>query len=239
MLTLDELEQIQAEALADDVEIDLARMRLWATEEARAYFESGGTVVPAPHVDGPSAVDPALATFLALNGLTSLAPLLACDSLAAHTAALRASGRPAFLATLKAYGIGSLTHRQSLATALAKADKAADGLGACCAADDTAGPQGRRGASAARPRPPPLPPHVRLTRAQLAALAPRTERGEWYGLPLPTSFAQLRGDSAWSKCPPWQRPSSAPAAPQGAPGGPPCSPVLPGQAPATGSPATA
>ena len=120
-LTLDELEEIQAEALADDVEIDLARMQLWVAEEARAYFESGGTVVPvAPPVtpsnapsaaasdapsdaptDGPTAVDPALSTFLALHDLDGLAAALAGDTLAGLAAALRASGRPAFLASLK------------------------------------------------------------------------------------------------------------------------------------------
>ena len=120
-LTLDELEEIQAEALADDVEIDLARMQLWVAEEARAYFESGGTVAPAaPTVtppnapsaaasdapsdaptDGPTAVDPALSAFLALHDLDGLAAALAGDTLAGLAAALRASGRPAFLASLK------------------------------------------------------------------------------------------------------------------------------------------
>jgi len=204
-LTLDELEQIQSEALADDVEIDLARMQLWAAEEARAYFESGGTVVPAappdakpappdaPHAPSgtptaSTAADPALSAFLALHGLDSLALALAGDSLAGHAAALRASGRPAFLAALKCRGVASLTHRQSLATALSKADKAAGGLTAAAAAAGGREPTGGSADASARPLPPPLPPHVRLTRAQLAALAPRTERGEWYGLPQPTSF---------------------------------------------------
>ena len=204
-LTLDELEQIQSEALADDVEIDLARMQLWAAEEARAYFESGGTVVPAappdakpappdaPHAPSgtptaSTAADPALSAFLALHGLDSLALALAGDSLAGHAAALRASGRPAFLAALKCRGVASLTHRQSLATALSKADKAAGGLTAAAAAAGGREPTGGSADASARPLPPPLPPHVRLTRAQLAALAPRIERGEWYGLPQPTSF---------------------------------------------------
>ena len=246
-LTLDELEEIQAEALADDVEIDLARMQLWVAEEARAYFESGGTVVPvAPTVtptngpsaaasdapsdaptDGPTAVDPALSAFLALHDLDGLAAALAGDTLAGLAAALRASGRPAFLASLKCatrcnpatqanqtaalgaggctphctptchrcQGVASLTHRQSLASALSKADKAPGGLPATAAAAGACEPTGGNADANARPLPPPLPPHIRLTRAQLAALAPRTERGEWYGLPpaarlLPRPLAQ-------------------------------------------------
>ena len=154
-LTLADLEQIQLEALADDVEIDLARMQLWSACEARAYFESGGAAVPAeavpaeapsdapsdapvdaPPSDASTAADPALTAFLALHGLGSLAPALAGDSLAGHAAALRAGGRPAFLAALKRRGVASLTHRQSLATALAKADKAAGGLAVAVAAAD-------------------------------------------------------------------------------------------------------
>ena len=77
---------------------------------------------------------------------------------------------------------------------VAKADKAAGGLAVAAAADAGEPSGGRAHARAsARPLPPPLPPHIRLTRAQLAERAPRTERGEWYGLPVPTSFAQLRG----------------------------------------------
>ena len=98
-LSLADLEQIQLEALADDVEIDLARMQLWSACEARAYFESGGAAVPAeavpaeapsdapsdapvdaPPSDASTAADPALAAFLALHGLGSLAPALAGDS---------------------------------------------------------------------------------------------------------------------------------------------------------------
>ena len=97
-LTLADLEQIQLEALADDVEIDLARMQLWSECEARAYFESGGTAVPAEapsnapsdaptyapvdaeRSDASTAADPTLTAFLALHGLGSLAPALAGDS---------------------------------------------------------------------------------------------------------------------------------------------------------------
>ena len=40
------LERLQAEAMADDVAIDLARMSCWTELQAIEYFESGGTVKP-------------------------------------------------------------------------------------------------------------------------------------------------------------------------------------------------
>ena len=45
-LTLAQLEEIQADFLADDVQIELERMSLWSKEQAEAYFESGGEVEP-------------------------------------------------------------------------------------------------------------------------------------------------------------------------------------------------
>ena len=45
-LTLAELQSIQADAMADDVEIDLPRMASWTVEEATAFFESGGLEAP-------------------------------------------------------------------------------------------------------------------------------------------------------------------------------------------------
>mmetsp|Transcript_31368 Transcript_31368/g.51904 ORF Transcript_31368/g.51904 Transcript_31368/m.51904 type:complete len:421 (-) Transcript_31368:159-1421(-) len=42
MLTLAQLEAIQAEALADDIPIDLERMSLWTEAQAIQFFESGG-----------------------------------------------------------------------------------------------------------------------------------------------------------------------------------------------------
>ena len=48
MLTMDALKSLQADCLADDLEIE-ARMCAWTEEEARAFFESGG-------VDEPRAV---------------------------------------------------------------------------------------------------------------------------------------------------------------------------------------
>jgi medium-chain acyl-[acyl-carrier-protein] hydrolase len=46
-LTIEELESLQADEMADDVAIDLAKMSAWTEQQARAYFESGGAVDPA------------------------------------------------------------------------------------------------------------------------------------------------------------------------------------------------
>ena len=40
-LTLAELDSIQADAMADDVEIDFEKMRLWTHEQAVVFFETG------------------------------------------------------------------------------------------------------------------------------------------------------------------------------------------------------
>ena len=42
LLTMGQLEDIQASCLADDIPIDFNRMSLWDEATARAYFESGG-----------------------------------------------------------------------------------------------------------------------------------------------------------------------------------------------------
>ena len=47
-LTLEELQDIQAEHMADDVDIDLEKMSLWTREKADAFFESGGVEPPDP-----------------------------------------------------------------------------------------------------------------------------------------------------------------------------------------------
>ena len=54
-LTEAELLDLQAYAMADDVEIDLEKMSLWTAEQATAYFESGGTEEPST---GPAAPSP-------------------------------------------------------------------------------------------------------------------------------------------------------------------------------------
>ena len=45
-VTQEQLEEIQADLMADDVAIDMEKMSLWSYDEAVAYFESGGTDEP-------------------------------------------------------------------------------------------------------------------------------------------------------------------------------------------------
>jgi hypothetical protein len=47
-LTLEELEAIQSDLMADDVPIDFDRMSLWDKGKATAYFESGGSLPETP-----------------------------------------------------------------------------------------------------------------------------------------------------------------------------------------------
>jgi hypothetical protein len=65
MLTREELEDIQAELMADDLDVDMDKMCHWSESQARTYFESGGEVEPpapytAPHTAGvgPTGVTP-------------------------------------------------------------------------------------------------------------------------------------------------------------------------------------
>ena len=59
-LTLEDVQSIQADAMADDVEIDMERMSLWSRAELTAFFESGGETVPTASVSLPV---PATVTF--------------------------------------------------------------------------------------------------------------------------------------------------------------------------------
>ena len=54
MLSLETLESIQSECLADDLPIDFERMRLWSEHEARRYFE-GHSPPPSPKEPAPAA----------------------------------------------------------------------------------------------------------------------------------------------------------------------------------------
>jgi len=47
-LSLQQLQALQADAMADDVDIELDKMSLWTAAEATAYFESGGAIEPPP-----------------------------------------------------------------------------------------------------------------------------------------------------------------------------------------------
>ena len=55
-LTMEQLEDIQASCLADDIQIDFNRMSLWDEATARAFFESGGETVPPAAADAAAAL---------------------------------------------------------------------------------------------------------------------------------------------------------------------------------------
>ena len=84
-LTVDALERIRAECMADDVEIDATRMRHWSEAEAERYFGSGGTIMP------PSQLLRDVMGVLSLAGKESLAPLLGGETLRDWLARLRIS----------------------------------------------------------------------------------------------------------------------------------------------------
>ena len=52
-LTLAQLEGLRSDAFADDIDIDLGTMASWTVADAKAYFESGGSVRP-PTKQAPS-----------------------------------------------------------------------------------------------------------------------------------------------------------------------------------------
>ena len=58
LLTMGQLEDIQASCLADDIPIDFNRMSLWDEATARAYFESGGSETPVAAAADASDVAP-------------------------------------------------------------------------------------------------------------------------------------------------------------------------------------
>ena len=71
-LTEQQLLDIQADAMADDIAIDMEKMALWTEADAVAYFESGGEVEPSPP---PAAFT---APFTRGDAPTGATPWLAC-----------------------------------------------------------------------------------------------------------------------------------------------------------------
>ena len=71
-LTLAQLQDLQADAMADDVDIELDKMSLWTCEQATAYFESGGEVEP------PAPVAESTAAFTNGSQPTGATPWLSC-----------------------------------------------------------------------------------------------------------------------------------------------------------------
>ena len=142
-LSARELEQIQVDALADDIPLDLSKMTGWTAAQARDYFESGGEIEPAPSIsegaeepctapaasESPAAAadatpDRALLELLDGIGGAHLAQESAWlngQTLTDLCTSLSSLGRPAFLSNLKQHGVASLAHRQALANAVGRA----------------------------------------------------------------------------------------------------------------------
>ena len=112
-LTLEQLQDIQADEMADDLEIDFAKMSLWTEEEARTYFQTGDEPPP------PWAPDPYFMRKLDENELGHLKEVIGKQEhgklgTVAGLVALIREDRPKFLPTLKDLGIAKLPDRQTL-----------------------------------------------------------------------------------------------------------------------------
>ena len=106
-LTLSELEDIQADLMADDIPIEFDKMSLWTKEQAVAFFETGEEPQAAPGLD---------VTLLLEEDLVGIDLPATCGSALLEA---YAAGRE-LLATLKDIGVAKLGYRQKLATAVAK-----------------------------------------------------------------------------------------------------------------------
>ena len=205
MLTLERLEELQADALADDIPIDLQRMSLWTEDEVTAFFESGGETEPVERAEEPApaappaaepapaaapapALDPMLAELIGEEGLGHL--LSSSGALLALTyeelcQVLDAGGRAALLSKLKASGVSVLGERQRLAGAIGKARRDNRAPGGASALPPGALRRKRFG---------PLPPFRRLSAAEIKANVPRSAAGEWFRMEFPINFEQLLSD---------------------------------------------
>ena len=83
-LTMERLEELQAEYFAQDVPIDFATMSKWTEEEASEYFDLGGVTKP-----GGAAAKPAL------SGLFALPPSKLISGASLDMASL--AGKPVFI----------------------------------------------------------------------------------------------------------------------------------------------
>lgn len=106
-LTLAEIDSIQADAMADDVEIDFEKMRLWTHEQAAVFFETGEEPPP------PWEPEPYLMGRLEREGLAHLKEPLR-EQTVAGLVELITKERPKFLPTLQRLGIAKLADRQQV-----------------------------------------------------------------------------------------------------------------------------
>ena len=114
VLTHAMLDDIRAECMADDIDIDLKRMQDWTEAEACTFFDSGGMVAPPPKQLR------SVAAVMADAGVEPLDAQLEHERMADWLVRLRRS-RHDLLRRLKVCGMSSLSHRQAVVNALAKA----------------------------------------------------------------------------------------------------------------------
>ena len=120
-LSREELESIQADCMADDLEIDMDKMSLWTREQAAAYFESGE--MPADEAGAATAdsaepatapgPDPELVEMLQGAGLEHLVETVKGQTIDAWVQLFRGD-RSKFLPMLKDIGIAKLPERQKI-----------------------------------------------------------------------------------------------------------------------------
>ncbi|KAL1500490.1 hypothetical protein AB1Y20_013147 [Prymnesium parvum] len=105
-LSLEELQEIQSELLADDIAIDLHKMSGWTREQAVAYFETG-------EEPRPFQAEPYLMSRLEKEGLAHLKESLKEQTVAGLVELIR-HDRPKFLPTLQKLGVAKLADRQKV-----------------------------------------------------------------------------------------------------------------------------
>ena len=106
-LTLEELQAIQSDAMADDIEIDFDKMSLWTHEQAVTFFEEGEEPPP------PWQPEPYLMGRLVTEGLSHLKEPLR-EQTVAGLVNLMLTDRPKFLPTLQKLGVAKLPDRQKV-----------------------------------------------------------------------------------------------------------------------------
>ncbi|KAL1518619.1 hypothetical protein AB1Y20_002907 [Prymnesium parvum] len=102
--------------LADDLPLDLPLMTRWTERQARAFFESGGSVIPVL----PSACV-SLASLLDEAALASFEALLSRDSMETWCMRFHHAARACMLHRLRRLGVHALADRQAICNAFQRA----------------------------------------------------------------------------------------------------------------------
>ena len=145
-LSLEELQDIQAEAMADDIEIDFAKMSLWTKEQATTFFETGDEPPP------PYSPDPYMMKKLDSAELSHLKEIIGQEKHGKHgTVAglvdLIRTDRSKFLPTLKDMGIAKLPDRQALRDLIMRSPTRPRGRKMTCASSTRTSSPSSRGLS--------------------------------------------------------------------------------------------